>query len=448
MIKLQNLTRRELLRILQGVSVLPVVGACKDREVEREFKDLTNYTSDTVVSDQRYDEVLERFKISDWIDNGPQKGTAIEQAAVLPDEYLAFLLKRSQDPRVRFKVTWGGVAPYSGMCWFDGVGATKIQLENARFAAIHEFGHGVENESYRLRGISSGASLREQTYLAVKSSSEQNLIRPYSKNNSKELFADGFSSFYRSPASRAALRKMPHTFEFLQSVLIAPVNLSADEDASKYFHPNGSGGRPGGGSTTPTNSRGREVPTEIGSGDERLTAGPGTNFGDDQGRNTVRKGGPGGGGRSPIVDCGNPRDAFVSILCSLARSYVRGEFSLTGRPANEILLPQKDQFLAAEDSSLFLAGLQMSKQEIEESSLFIDHLELPVRIVKDPYSADPDIYSTIFSIPKRLAPERGYARKTLRLKRRGRDIMSVTVNVSRHSICGPDVSDAGFIRKV
>ena len=184
-----KLNRREIIAILQALGAVTVVG-CKDDSTSN-IKDLTNSTSLTDINEERKRTVIEKYGMSQWVDNqNLNQDEVYTQLAAVPDVYLAFLQKRHQT--VGFKIYGGGDA--AGMCYFDGQGATKITLNSPIFATIHEVGHGVETYSHQLQNIGGIADLRERTYQSVTSSAEAQYIRAYAKSNSKELSPSGASS--------------------------------------------------------------------------------------------------------------------------------------------------------------------------------------------------------------------------------------------------------------
>lgn len=414
-----KLNRRELIAMIQALSAITVIPGCKD-DSGSDFKDLTNHTSLTEVPAGRVQTIVQKYQMSLWVAPGNGQAEVYEQLGVVPDVYLAFLEKRARD--VDFRIEYGGEA--AGMCWFDDDGATKITLNGITFATIHEVGHGVETMAHKLQNITDITNLRERTYSSVTSSAEANYIRDYAKSNSKELFADGFSSFYRSPKSRADMQKMPITFKWLQSILVAPVNFGPGESTVGYI---GSGTTPAvtpattamnqtdqtvvqPGSTTPATTP--IVPT--------TTAVPPTTVG---GANL----------------CATPTNQLVSILCQLSASLGGGN-GLTLTVGDEMILPTVGQFLTAFDQFLIMAKLSITTEEAKNVKVYLDKTLVQTGLEKDPYSGDQDIFSTKFKVPTNMTPESDYKVRKLALYLDNKLLIGVPVKVSRYSLCG-DISD-------
>lgn len=417
-----KLNRRELIAMIQALSAITVIPGCKDdTDSGSDFKDLTNHTSITSVPAGRVQTIVQKYGMSQWVAPGNDQQTVYEELGAVPDVYLEFLQKRSQT--VGFRIEYGGEA--AGMCYFDNEGATKITLNGITFATIHEVGHGVETMAHKLQNINDITNLRERTYSTVTSSPEAQYIREYAKSNSKELFADGFSSFYRSPKSRADMQQMPITFKWLQSILVAPVNFGPGESTVGYL----GAGTPAA-TNTPATAMNQTEPAVVHPGTTTpatttpvapiTTAVPATTVG---GTNL----------------CTAPANQLVSILCQLSASLGGGN-GLTLTVGDEMILPKVGQFLTAFEQYLVLAKLSISTAEAKNVKVYLDKTLVQTGIEKDPYSGDQDFFSAKFSVPTNMTPERDYKVMKLALYLDSKLLIGVPVKVSRYSLCG-DIRD-------
>jgi hypothetical protein len=418
-----KLNRRELIAMIQALSAITVIPGCKD-DSGSDFKDLTNHTSLTEVPAGRVQTVVQKYGMSQWVAPGNGQQEVFNQLAAVPDVYLAFLQQRAQ--QVGFRIEYGGEA--AGMCWFDDEGATKITLNGITFATIHEVGHGVETMAHKLQNINDITNLRERTYSSVVSSNEAQYIRDYAKSNSKELFADGFSSFYRSPKARADMQKMPITFKWLQSILVAPVNFGRGESTAGYIGVGATNAavpstnamnqldqstvQPG--AATPATPATTPAPTPA------TVAPPSTTVGG-------------------VNLCAAPANELVALLCQLSASLGGGN-GLTLTVGDEMILPTVGQFLTAFDQFLIMARLSISEAEAKLVKVYLDRNLIQTGIEKDPYSGDRDIYSTKFKVPTNLTPTRDYKVMKLALYLDDKMLIGVPVKVSRNSLCG-DIRD-------
>jgi hypothetical protein len=421
-----KLNRRELIAMIQALSAVTVIPGCKD-DTGSDFKDLTMHTSITKVPAGRKDMVVQKYRMADWVAAGNGQQECFEQLAAIPDVYLDYLHKRSQDKSVNegkgFNIEYGGES--TGMCWFDDEGAIRITLNGITFATIHEVGHGVETMAHKLQNITDITNLRERTYSSVVSSPEAQYIRDYAKSNSKELFADGFSSFYRSPKSRADMQKMPITFKWLQSILVAPVNFGPGESTAGYIK---AGTPPAAAntamsqtsqatnpSTTPTTTPTTTPSTTSTTTPSTATAPPTTVGG--------------------VNLCSAPTNQLVAILCQLSSS-LGGGAGLTLTVGDEMILPTVGQFLTAFDTYLMMAKLSITESEAKSVKIYLDKTLVQTGIEKDPYSGAQDIFSAKFKVPTNLTPAKDYKIMKLALYHDGRLLIGTPVKVSRNSLCG------------
>jgi hypothetical protein len=439
------LTRRELMAILKALSALPVLNACEKIVGDSDTKDLTNSTSLTEISKTRVDFAIQKFGMEQWVKYpaGAGRQDVFDNLATVPDIYLAFLQERART--VGFTVEGGGQA--AGMCWFDGVGATKITLNSPSFATIHEVGHGVESYSYKLQN-KDGVNLRERTYSAIMDPSrpeaaEASSIRAYAKSNSKELFADGFSSFYRSPKSRADLANMPFTFKWLKSVLVCPVNLGPNEDPEDYIPSNSEHmTKPSG--TATANAQNAMTVDNTTLDDKIVTPGVSSAGTVESGNAPVgspQTATPVASGSNP---CASPADQLTALMCQLSSNIggTSGSGLTLTEDAAEVLMPLANQFLTAHDRFLFMARLAVSNSEAERVRIYLDKTLLTTGVEKDRYAGRSDIYSVMFKIPTAMTPtdQLQYRDRTFSVVLDGKTIAEVPVRVSRYSLCG-DISD-------
>lgn len=415
--KFDHLNRREMLAILQALGALPLLQGCKVSS-ESETKDLTNYDKTTATTEARIQEVVQKYGMTSWVQQGGRQQEVFRQLSVVPDVYLEFLQKRANE--VGFRIEFGGQA--GGMCHFDSVGATLITLNSVEGATIHEVGHGVETFAHQLQGKGDGADLRDRTYAQVTSSAEAQNIRDYAKSNSKELWADGFSSFYRSPESRADMSNMPTTYQWLKSTLVVPPNLGAGENAGDYV-----------GGQQPAQPQ-PQAPE--GQAAQNGTVPPPQTPATTPGVQPVQP-------VQPIADtggdiCAAPADQLIAALCKISASLGSSGTSLTS--VNQMILPTKDQFLTASNRFLFMARLALTKNEASRVKLMLGSTVIADGLKIDSYAGSESVYSTLFEVPKKLTPETGFHRRNLVVKLDDKVILQVPVRTSRFSLCG-DIAD-------
>jgi hypothetical protein len=302
----------------------------------------------------------------------------------------------------------------------------------------------VEYHAHKLQNINDGESLRELTYSQVMSSAEVTMIRAYAQSNSKELWADGFSSFYRSPKSRAALAQMPVTWKWLKSVLVCPVNLGPNENPADFIASPSDLAKPGSGPATPTTAMSVDNTTL----DDKIVM-PGVSS-----AGTVESGSaspvaatPASGTAAGSDPCANAADQVTAMLCQLSKQIGSSGNGLTltdSGSADEILLPNRDQFLTAYDRFLLMARLSITSSEAERVKVYLDKKLLTTGLEKDKYAGRADVFSTMFKIPADMTPKKEleYSKKTLTLALDGKILQQTPVRISRYSLCG-DIADLG-----
>ena len=423
--KFRDLTRREIFLMLQALSSIPLFNACKQfSSGHSDTKDLTNFTSLTSFNPKRVEAVKQKFGIDSWnnyasgMGNGRQD--VFDNLSVVPDVYLGFLQKRAKS--VGFNITAGGQA--AGMCWFDQVGALKITLNSPIFATIHEVGHGVESFAYRLQKIPDGDSLRERTYSQVTSSSEAYGIGDYAKSNSKELFADGFSSFYRSPKSRADLSKMPLTWKWLKSVLVCPVNLGSSENADDFIASASE-------LATKSSSKSGSSPSESESNSAADIAGP-----------TEEASVPKKKSSGAADPCATPEDQITEFVCQLSKMLGGSGAGLALLEEARMILPKENQFLTAFDRFLVMVALGVTDKEASQIKVYLDKELLATGLEKDRFAGKAGLFSTMIKIPESMTPKDIYqfASRKLTLVLGSKTLLSTSVRISRFSLCG-DIKD-------
>ncbi len=414
--------RRELLKYMNTVAISSLMVRCKPNNQNSQTKDLVNSTGRTSTDEERVQEVVEKKKKKNWVQmSGNSFNITARELSVIPDEYLKFLQERS---RQGFKIinnsNLGGAA---GMCRFNQIGATLIELAPGQeaFATIHEVGHGVEFFTYRLLGINGGSSLAARTHSAVTTSGEARYIRSYAKSNRKELFADGFSSFYRSPSSRQAMNNMPLTKSWLQSVLLKPVNLSQGEGDSwgKSSQSNQSADSQSANQTAPS------LESSPKSGEDATV--PGSTGG----------GLISGGGLGDLSQCGKGNASLICQLLSVFAGQLSGGSLSLNSTGAEMVIPSKDNYLTPYDqSTLLIRADGFSEQEMKKAQVYIGNRLVATGLSKDRYVGVSGMFSVIFVIPEALAPVNGEVSQLLRVVISEKEILSNPIKLARHTICG------------
>lgn len=436
--RFRNLSRREMIQLLSAMGALQWLEGCRKTSGVSDghkTKDLTNSTSITTVPEARIKYVVEKYKMASWVDAGRPQADVFENLATVPDVYLAFLLQRANEKG--FRIMYGGQA--AGMCWFDNVGALKITLNSASFATIHEVGHGVEFYAHKIQKKFSGDSMRDRVYAQVLRSPEQSSIRAYAKSNSKELWADGFSSFYRSPKARDDLRKMPVTWKWLSSVLVCPVNLGPNEDPKEFVPSKSehatkmsddSGATPidsnqGGFTPDPGD------PQSIGGGNQL----PPNNDGQPVPSPQPRIDGTAPGASDPCA--GYSDNQLMAILCQLASQFA-GSGGLGLGFQREILLPLPGQLLTANDRYLVQVNLDLSLADARMIEIFVDDKPVAHKSFQiDMFDRGAkNMFSTFIEIPESIVHETLITDAKLSLKLKGKTLLTSKIRLSKNSPCG------------
>ena len=169
---------------------------------------------------------------------------AITHLASLPDEYMEYL-KNLKDRGIFRGISKGGVGfgalGITELVGFPGNNSimTPVSIKIAtspgatRIAMQHEVGHAVQGHIFQKapNTLKHNANF-EEIYKLVKTSS---FVRPYSKSQDVESFADLFSSYYCSPDSynfvkNTLFKGKESLFEYLKETFKTPLFLVDEEE--------------------------------------------------------------------------------------------------------------------------------------------------------------------------------------------------------------------------
>lgn len=408
-------TRRELLLALKNLGLWTLIPACKGQsDSEDSLKDLTSRQTPTVVTQDRIRQVVEKYQMTKWVQQGNQQETVFKNLAVVPDSYLKFLFDRQKAGRFRIffgdcnfkRGKFGKSFKAAGICRYDQVGAYEIELRLAQSATIHEVGHGVEFHAHKLKGINNSTTIRESTFASVLKSAEASRMRSYSKINSKELWADGFSSFYRSPESRAVIKKsMPKTWAYLSKILEPPVNLTESERSGDFANAD-------------RQNRLQEDSGEIAEDAPSSSSGLAT--------------------KSMQDICSATTQDLEVLLCLLAKGFSSGAFGMVA--GQSMILPVPQQVLSVFESSMILTELDMTPSQASKVEIWLDRTKIGEGLQPFPYGQSDRQFSALFKIPPQLTLPQGVQEHWLSLVYGNNVIVQQNVVSSRTSYCG-DVQD-------
>lgn len=174
--------------------------------------------------------------------NESELGQLIKHFHAVPRAYRALMINASKsgDFRGFFKENIAA----AGVCFGGRAGCSKISLSSTQrnviqFSLIHEVGHGMEAQVRRNSGMSRAdfETVLESLLLEGRehnagpnARTRETRIRSYSFSSIHEFWADSFHNYYCSPESNAFIKKyLPKNYEFLQTVLEAPVWADEDE---------------------------------------------------------------------------------------------------------------------------------------------------------------------------------------------------------------------------
>lgn len=176
---------------------------------------------------------------------GFRGGEAINLLAALPDRYMSYL-KDLQNKGIFTGISRGpignGALGVTALRFggFDASVPLSIKIDtapNATWAALqHEIGHAIQGFVFQnAEDMEKNKANFDRIFALVRQSS---FVRPYSKSQDLESFADLFSSFYCSPESYAFLednlfKNEKGLFQYLKQTLDPPFFLAEEDEDEK-----------------------------------------------------------------------------------------------------------------------------------------------------------------------------------------------------------------------